>query len=652
MARALRRADLTVALAALVGVSTLLHWLAGRRLPGLWIMPDEAIYASRAITLWRHASLPLLHGKQAGYGILYPLVAGLPLSVGDIPSGYSLLKFLQALVMSLTAVPVFVYGRRLMPAAYALLAATLALASPLLLYSGLVMTEVLFYPLVTLALLATARAVSTASGRDQAVALGLVVLAVATRLQAVALVPAFAAALVLDAALGRTPSRLRRFWPVWIVVALVAVVTLVAPGALGAYAATVQGGYPFGTALGLTYDHLALVAVMVAVVPAASGLLMLVNAARGCETDAHVRALIAVTWSTIAVLVVQVGFFAARFAPHLLGRNLAAVPPLLFLLFTLWLARGAPRARAVASASVLLVLACIAFAPWDKLVSNDALPNTFDVAIFQWADWARAADVAAIGAAFLLAVFVFVPRRVVLLLPALVLALLVLSSVVASNRVAARVRADQAQLVGSPQDWVDRATRSRVAYVYNDQPSWNVVWQQRFWNRRITDVVSLAPVSVPGPMHQERINPGPMGELPTDDAYVVASSRDTFVGTPVAQQSLGPNSFALTLWQLIRPARLASVVSDVAPNGDIQGDANVVAYDCGGGRLLLTLLPKSTEVVDVYLDGNPVLRRFISGLPSWSGEIPVPPSSSPRSCHFTIRGGALLGSTVIRFEHA
>ncbi len=123
-------------------------------------MPDEAVYAARAVALWRHGTLPPLHGDGAGYGALYAVVAGLPFAFGSIARGYSSLKLLQALVVSLSAVPVFFFARRLMPPGYALLAATLTVASPLLLYSGLVMTEVLFYPVAAVALLAIARAVA------------------------------------------------------------------------------------------------------------------------------------------------------------------------------------------------------------------------------------------------------------------------------------------------------------------------------------------------------------------------------------------------------------------------------------------------------------------------------------------------------------
>ena len=153
MVRAVRRSGLVLALPALVGLSTLLQWLAGRRLTGLWIMPDEAIYAERALNLWRHGHLAVVHGEGAGYGFLYPCSREFPCPSGRLATGYASLKLLQASAMSMVAAPVFFYGRRFMRPGYALLAAALALASPLCLYSGLVMTEVLMYPLGALALL-------------------------------------------------------------------------------------------------------------------------------------------------------------------------------------------------------------------------------------------------------------------------------------------------------------------------------------------------------------------------------------------------------------------------------------------------------------------------------------------------------------------
>jgi hypothetical protein len=166
MARALQRTRVAgLLLGALVALSLLLHWLASRRFSGLWIMPDETTYAHRALRLYHAGKLPLLGTSGAGYGVVYPIVAGLPLSIGSFATGDAWLKPVQALVISLAALPVFFYSRRVMQNTYALVAAVLTLASPLLLYSGLVMTEVVFYPIAALALLAVARAVERSATR-------------------------------------------------------------------------------------------------------------------------------------------------------------------------------------------------------------------------------------------------------------------------------------------------------------------------------------------------------------------------------------------------------------------------------------------------------------------------------------------------------
>jgi hypothetical protein len=261
------------------------------------------------------------------------------------------------------------------------------------------------------------------------------------------------------------------------------------------------------------------------------------------------------------------------------------------------------------------------------------------------------ANVATLAGVALLAAFALVPRRLAALLPVLVAALLVATAVSASGLMVSRVRSDQVALVGSPRDWVDRAVTSDVTYVYDGEREWNVVWHQRLWNRRIAHVVSLAPSRVPGPMAQASAPVRPDGSLPIGDRYVVASDRHTFVGTPVAHQTLGGGYVqGLTLWRLDSPPRLSTVSYGIQPNGDILGSAAIVAYDCRGGRLGLTLLPKATDVLRVALDGRTVLRRRIGGRDSWYGTVPVPASHAGRRCRFTIHGGLLLGSTVRSFD--
>jgi hypothetical protein len=93
------------------------------------------------------------------------------------------------------------------------------------------------------------------------------------------------------------------------------------------------------------------------------------------------------------------------------------------------------------------------------------------------------------------------------------------------------------------------------------------------------------------------------------------------------------------------------VESGIKPNGDMTEPGVVRAYDCAGGRLELTLLPKETSVVTLRLDGRIVQEARIAGLPYWNGTISVPASPSPRVCHFEIDGQSLLGSTRIAFVH-
>jgi len=651
LARALRRTSLAApsALAALVAVSTLLHWLTGRRVAGLWIMPDEAIYAVRALGLWQHGSLPLFGSSGAGYSALYPVFAGGPLSIGSQATGYAILKVVQALVMSLAAWPVYSYTRRLAPVGFALLAAALTLACPLVLFSGFVMTEVLYYPLAAAALLASARAVATARLTDQAIALVLIGAAVATRVQGVVLLGVLVLALLVDAALGRRWSSLPRFWPVWSIAGLGALVAAALPGAFGAYEAAINGSYSAGPAARLTYDHLGFLILTVGIVPAGALVVSLVEAARGRETDPAARALVAITASAIVLVTLQVGTFSSRFSPHLLGRDLAALPPVVFAVFAVWLGRGGPRPRLVTSLTAIGLLAVLATVPWNDLVTPDALPDSLGIAILldDPLGWRPATVVAVLGA-FLLILFVLAPRLEPI--AAAVVLLLGWGTVAASARVDTATDDAQVALVGTPRDWIDRNAASDVAYVYNgDLTAWTVVWEQRFWNPRIDRVISIIPHFVPGPITQRAIALPRDGRLPIGERYAVANDHVRFEGSPVAHQDRGPEQYGLTLWQLERPARLSYLVSGPIPNGDIAGRAVVNAFDCAGGTLQLTLLPKGTNRLEVDLDGRVAAIEHIAGRSVWHGEIHVPKSHGPAPCTFTIRPDGLLGSTLIAF---
>src|SRR3954470_5301277 len=147
-------------IAMLVLVSAALRFWAGTRVPTPWITPDEETYALLGRSLWSSGSFEILGQKEHFYSLIAPALAGAPLRLHDLGTGYTLLKGVQALTMSLAAVPVYLWTRTLASRGAALVAAALTLAIPGLAYSGLVMTEVAFYPLAALAAWAMARALA------------------------------------------------------------------------------------------------------------------------------------------------------------------------------------------------------------------------------------------------------------------------------------------------------------------------------------------------------------------------------------------------------------------------------------------------------------------------------------------------------------
>ena len=117
-------------------------------------MPDEAIYGVRALGLWQHGSLPLFGSSGRRLQRALPGVRRRPAvdrQPGDRLRDPQARPGARHVARRLAGLR---YTRRLVPEGYALLAAALTLACPLVLFSGFVMTEVLYYPLAAAALLA------------------------------------------------------------------------------------------------------------------------------------------------------------------------------------------------------------------------------------------------------------------------------------------------------------------------------------------------------------------------------------------------------------------------------------------------------------------------------------------------------------------
>jgi hypothetical protein len=659
------------ALGALVLVSAGLRAWAALDVPVPWIAPDEMVYGLLGRGLYEHGSLDILGGPTPFYSFLTPVFVGLPLSVLDLGTGYDLLRGLQALAMSLAAVPVYVWGRTLVSRRSALVAAALTLAVPGLTYAGLLMTEVLFYPLLVLAAWAGAEAIARPTRRTQALLVLAVAAASATRLQAIVLLPAFATAAVVDAAIARSWRNLRRLVPAaaglgtlilaWVVWRLAS-----GSGTLGGYEVVASSSYSVGDAARFVLYHLADLLIVCGVFPACAVALLFVRALRHGEADPRVRAYVATAVSLSAWLVAEVGIFASRYSDRIVERNLFGLAPVLFLGLVLWLERGplgsyferAPVALAVAA--VLLVLPvkryvnvygthdAMTLIPLYKLV----LASSSGTLVAVYSVVAGAAAVA----------FALLPQRVLQTVPVLLLAALAAASVVSSRYVVDQTRKQQAMFLGADPSWVDHGTsdsKGSVAYVYDGDPDWNGVWETTFWNRRIDRVYTVGDNEVPGPLPQRLVGVEPegtltlpAGQLPSPE-YAVISTKFTLVGRSVAQiAQQGLRQGGLALWQVAPPLRISTWTTGTQGNGDIfaADRAQVAAFDCTKGQFRLTFLIKEAETVDLLLDGRLVKHLSFQSPTIWRGTVPVSSHLAARPCFLQIAPSGLLGTTVLAYE--
>src|SRR4051794_12227746 len=295
----MRRGTGWIALALLVALSTAIRAVAATGVPVPWIAVDETLYAKLGQSLYRHGSLELLGQSTGLYTLVYPALVGIPLSLGGLEHGYTALKIVQAATMSLAAVPVYCWTRELASRRAALAAAALTLAVPGLAYAGLVMTEVAFYVVLVLAAWACARALADPTLARQAVAVAALLLACATRLQAVVLPLAFVAAAGLVALMERRRRPLDRLAPTWVAFGVLAAVWILwrlvrGVPLLGAYEAAARSSYSIGDSLLAIVRHAGDLVLLTAVVPAAAFVLLAVEVLRRRDASSTDRAYVAV----------------------------------------------------------------------------------------------------------------------------------------------------------------------------------------------------------------------------------------------------------------------------------------------------------------------------------------------------------------------
>ena len=384
---ATRRASALVSerslLAALVGVSIVVRYLFARAVPAPLVMPDELIYADLARSI-ADGGLPALRGETTfAYGFLYPvLIAPAWLVAPDGLTAYQVAKFVNAICISLSAVPAYLLARRFVSQRNSLLVAGATLAMPAMAYAGLVFTENLFFPVFLVALLGIERALTSPTTSRQMAALGLIALAVCARPQGVMLGVAYVASILLGAILASPGGRwdaLRQFRASLVVsLGIAAAVVVVGPlglaGGRGLYSAyegvaKAPGLVGLGAWAWITTAGLVL---STAIVPALAAVAVIARGIRGRSTVERRYAIFAAP--LVATIVLVVAWFSAvvdvNGRESLNERYFFYVVPVAFVGLAIWIERGLPRARRASLVTAVGIVALIATLPVSKVDEN------------------------------------------------------------------------------------------------------------------------------------------------------------------------------------------------------------------------------------------------------------------------------------------
>ncbi|MBA2462966.1 MAG: glycosyltransferase family 39 protein [Actinobacteria bacterium] len=607
-----RRVPAWAWLTVIVLASFLLRaWLA-RGMLAPFIMVDELIYSELARSIAADGALRVRDVPAAGFSVVYPLLISPAYAVFDnLPAAYAAVKTLNALFMSLAAVPAYFLARRVLTPPLSLVASLLAVALPSLVYTGTVMTENVFYPLFLTTALVLVLVLERPTPARQAVLLGLVVLAFGTRVQAVAIVPAILAAPLLLAVLQGRPLRatLRPFRALYAVILGAGLLVLAAQSArgrsvsdlVGAYSVVGEGDYEPAEVARFFLYHVAELDLYLGVLPFAAFVIVAALARRlGPSVGAFAAAGIALSVSLLLV----VAAFASVFANRIQERNTFVVAPFFLIGLLVWVERAAPRPPALAGAAAIGTALLPLAIPFDRFIETGAISDTLAVLPI-WAAFGSLlfdsidATVLA-GGALAAALFLLVPRRYALALPLVTLAFFAaMSHNVWVGERGFKQASGGALFQGirtGDRDWIDDAVPdgAKVAIVWTGVSDRFVVNQNEFFNRSVGPIYYVGGPT-PGGLAETEVrideDGGAVrlaGNDALDERYVLLDgtiSPDR--GVEVARDP----GLGLTLWRLDEP--LVSSQTEIAglyPNDTWSGKrVTFTRRNCRGGTLSVAI---------------------------------------------------------------
>lgn len=497
------RASWAILVGGILVTAAIRGWLASRiAMP--WLFSDELVHSELAKNL-ANGSWFEIRGRHVDITYAYPLVLAPAWLLSALGATYAVAKAINVALVSVAAVPVYLWGRRFLTPVGAAVAGVLTLVLPELALTGALMQENLAFPAFLVAALVLAVVLEEPTTARQLLLLGAIAVAAAARFELLVLVPIVPTAVLL----ARAPVRRLALVLVPTVAAIVAMIAVEAAwpsvfrDALQTFPET-SAGYTLGGVLAWLVRTLAALALATGVVPLAA--LVVVTLARG--RGASERAFLAVTWACLIWFLV-LGGLSGSWQPYgLKERYVFYLQPLFLLALVLWAERGTVRRLGIALAAIGALALAVAFMPLEPLLTAGSLPgNALGMELFHrlgnlvgFGAGLRALLVIAVVTVGLLA---FVRRRWWVLAGCSVF-------LGVAAAFAARLADDQARAVAAtarmPADrsWIDAAVGKdadvELLNTANFMPEtlrgdyfsvWAPWWETQFWNRSARTVDSL-----------------------------------------------------------------------------------------------------------------------------------------------------------------
>ena len=411
---------------------------------------------------------------------------------------------------------------------------------------------------------------------------------------------------------------------------------------LGAYAGLSDQRYSPGAVFRWSLYHLSELDLYLGFAPLAALLLVAGLAlGRGRLGAPRLRVFAALSISLVVWFTVAVGAFASVAGVNRIEeRNLFYVAPLCFIALLVWVSLGLPRPWPGAAIAVLVAAILPTLLPFGSLLNETAVSDTLGLLPL----WDVAESTFLSGDVTLLVVLVslavgtlllLLPVRFALVLPALVLAYLVVIHGPIERRTSEASASAVENGIGRSRDWIDRLVgpHAEVAVLWSaDQPH-VTLWENDFFNRAIGPVYNFG--NLPDGLPQQTLVLEPATGTVRFQTGEALRSRYVLVDRTINLDGrvLSGNATVgagMRLYEASQPVTIRERITGLYGDGWSGPEMVYTRYGCKGGALIMILIgsnglrPSPARVV--ARSGGGVVARTLVGQAAQRFRIPLRPA--------------------------